>query len=344
MHSGISGETHGGGEFLLLLSEASLKESARGPEKNKLYGDPETDTKDNDGKTARLNAERRQRWYLGTSRQIPKKIAHFWRSNFDREGFLEFVEQRTSLDTRNDWYAVLTANGYSVSHDQVPDLIADLFVTGLDHLLQDNPAIDDKPWDPDLISATAPELATEIPTRQRFADLKSTDIYVDGQDFVAGSFRVRMPATPKVPRKIANQEKKYTEQLTTVLCRESGIDISLEALQDHGGDYLEDFNEARQDYYLADTLRELLKDVSLDGEDEFESIKDEAYHGVRPTYKRNHPSEYERLLATLEQAARISLNKSPVSNTPRLFGMRQRHGIMHMLVNDDKLRWADDNS
>lgn len=344
MHVGASDAHDGGGDFLLNLSEESLIEKVRGPGKNKLYGNLKGIDKDNADAVYRRNADRRQRWYRATSKPIPQGIAKFWRTNFDRDGFLDFIDRRITLDTRNDWYAVFTANGYQSTRDQLSALVADLFVTGLDNLATGNPAIDDKQWNPSLIDATAEELATVVQHKQRFADLKPADIYVDGQDLVVGTFRIRMPGQPTVPQKVSAFERKYTTQLIAVLCAECGIDVSLQALQEHGGDYLEDFEIARLDYYLADVLRELLKDSSLDGEDEFQKIKDDTYDGIRPTYRKRHPSAYERMQATLEQATTVPLTKSHIPETTGLFSSAHRHGIAHMLVNDDRLRWAADDA
>lgn len=336
-------DTHdGGGDFLLQLSESSLKPEARGPGKNKLYGDLRHIDASNAEAIYKRNADRRQRWYKASSKPIPQNIAKFWKRKFDRDGFLDFIERRITLDTKNDWLEIFRANDYPTSKAQLPALIADLFVTGLEHLSSGNPNIDDKPWDPDLINATAKDLATVVQQRQRFSDLKPDDIYVEGNELVVGTYRVQMPQDLPVPKRVTAFERKYTNQLIQLLCQQCGIDATLDSLQKHGGDYLEDFTIARQDYYLADGLRELLKDSSLDGEDEFQKIKDDTYFGVRPTYRKPHASPYERMQATLEQAGTIPLTRSHVPKATGLFHVEHRHGITHMLVNDDRLRWVDD--
>lgn len=336
-------ETHdGGGDFLLILSDSSLKPSKRGPGKSPLYANVEGLDKKDAAKALKRKAEDRQRWYRGTSKQLPREVARFWRTHFHRDGFLNLIDTRINLDVKNDWHAIFEANGYACSRDQLSAMIADLFVTGLGHVAVGIPHIDDKPWNPDLIDATAAELAVEIQQKQRFSELKPTDIYVEGDVLVVGTYRVRMPAPPTVPIRVTNYERKYTDQLLKVLCTECGIDVSLRALQGHGSDYLEDFDTARQAYYLAEGLRELMKDSSLDGEDEFERIKDETFSGVRPVYRKRHPSGYEKMLDTLAQAAKIQLTNSQVPAVTRLFQVEHRHGITHMLVNDERLTWVKD--
>lgn len=162
MHCAITGTDDGGGDFLLQLSEESLKKNVRGPGRNKLYGDLKGINADNEDAVYKRNAETRQRWYKDTHQPIPRRIAKFWRSNFDRASFLDFVERRISIETRHDWYAVFTANGYECASDEISVLIADLFVTGLEHLASGDRSIDDIPWNPDLIDATAPDLAKAV--------------------------------------------------------------------------------------------------------------------------------------------------------------------------------------
>lgn len=343
MHVTVSDTHDGGGDFLLSLSEASLVPEKRGPGRNKLYGDLKGLDPSNEEVVLKRHAARRQRWYRSSSKRLPKTIARFWRSNFDREGFLDFVETRINFDVRNDWHAIFEANGYRCSRDQLSAKIADLFVEGLVHVAEGSPKIDDKSWNPSLIDATAADLAVEVPEKQNFADLKPADIYVEGNTLVVGTYRIQMPADKPVPQRVTNYERKYTDQLLKVLCTECGIDVTLKALREHGGDYLEDFDSARQAYYLAESLRELMKDSSLDGEKEFKKIKDETYTGVRPTYRKRHDSGYEKMQATLEQASTIPLTKSHVPAATGLFHVEHRHGITHMLVNDERLKWVDDD-
>lgn len=85
-----------------------------------------------------------------------------------------------------------------------------------------------------------------------------------------------------------------------------------------------------------------MKDSSLDGEDEFQKIKDDTYSGIRPTYRQHHATPYEKMLKTLEQAGRVALTRSHVPQTTGLFHTEHRHGITHMLVNDERLKWVED--
>lgn len=257
---------------------------------------------------------------------------------------MSYVDRQIKIGVRQDWLPILRANGYDVSITTLPETLADLFTTGLANLAEGRDLIDDRPWDTSLINATSQEPVKEVLQKQRFADLNPADIYVEGNELVVGAYRVQMPAQKTVPTKPSAFERKYTNQLIRLLCEECGIEVSIDSLRENGGDYLEDFNIARQDYYLADGLREVMKDSSLDGEAEFEKIKDDTYSGVRPTHRKKHASPYERMQATLEQAANVPLTKSHVPEATGLFHTEHRHGITHMLVNDERLKWVDDDN
>ncbi|MBS6101335.1 MULTISPECIES: ABC-three component system protein [Actinomycetaceae] len=344
LHVGAADADDGGGHFLLTLSDESLTDDKRGPGLNLLYGKPKDLLGHNDEKSYAHYAERRQRWYTATTRPMPAYIAKFWHANFDREGFMSYVDRQIKIGVRQDWLPILRANGYDVSITTLPETLADLFTTGLANLAEGRDLIDDRPWDTSLINATSQEPVKEVLQKQRFADLKPADIYVEGNELVVGAYRVQMPAQKTVPTKPSAFERKYTNQLIRLLCEECGIEVSIDSLRENGGDYLEDFNIARQDYYLADGLREVMKDSSLDGEAEFEKIKDDTYSGVRPTHRKKHASPYERMQATLEQAANVPLTKSHVPEATGLFHTEHRHGITHMLVNDERLKWVDDDN
>lgn len=340
-HAMDLGVSESGGDFLLTLSDASLKPAFRGPGKNKLYGDFTQGDAELDASQSRSARDRRQRWFMGTTRNLPKDKARFWKSKYDRESLIEFLDRRAEFDPRKDWGAVLRANGYEVAAGRASEKIADLLLTGLENLQGGNPNIDDKPWDPSLANATAEELAIECDVQPRISDLGPGDITVEGDVLILGGYRVNIPRNPKIPRTVAIREREYTTQIAAVLCAEAGIEGGVDAVRNHGGVFLEDFDVARRCYYLADVVRQLLKDTAVDGEEEFNKIKEDAYSGVRPTYRANHVSPYEKMNATLIEAVNVPLTQSHISSTTGLFGSTQRQGVVHMLVNDKKLRWVE---
>lgn len=79
MHFSAANTHDGGGDFLLLLSEETLNENARGSGRNKLYGDLSKCAEDKKDEFFRRQAETRQRWYTSSRRITDEQCENFLR-------------------------------------------------------------------------------------------------------------------------------------------------------------------------------------------------------------------------------------------------------------------------
>lgn len=330
-------DQEGGGQFLLQLSDMTIKREFQGPGKNKLYPpDPSTRTK----KQQKNDRDLRQKWFTGAKRQIPQACAQFWLRNFDQERCLDFLDRHLSTQPVGNYRAILEHNGYRVTRGSESEVLCDLLFTGLTNQSSGKP-INDRDWDPQLISATAGELAQPIAARPRISELGPDQIKVVGRTLHLGDYTIPL-VEQSVPEQLEREEAEYTRQLIQVLCTKRELKPILSELRNAGGDELDDFDFARECYYLAESLRMTLIRASLDGEAEFTRIKDDMYAALRPTHRRQYASDFDRMQATLEQANMAQLSQSHITNTQGLFSNQQRQGTTHMLVNDKKLRWVDD--
>lgn len=327
----------GGGQFLLQLSDMTIKKEFRGPAKNKLYPpDPSIRTK----KQQKNDRDLRQKWFTGNGRQIPQDRAKFWLREFDTESCLEFLDRHLSTQSLDNYRAILLHNGFQVTRGNESTILCDLLFTGLSNQSAGKP-INDRAWDPQLINATAEELAKPMAARPRISDLGPDQIKVIGRTLHLGDYTIPL-VERSVPEQVEREEAEYTRQLIQVLCTKRQLKPVLSELRNAGGDELDDFDFARECYYLAESLRMTLIRASLDGEAEFTRIKDDMYAALRPTHRRRYDSDFDRMQATLEQANMAQLSQSHITNTQGLFSNQQRQGTTHMLVNEKKLRWVDD--
>ncbi|MGV9196382.1 ABC-three component system protein [Arcanobacterium canis] len=327
----------GGGEFLLTLSDASLQDEKRGSETNLLYRPDKPQETPAQRKSSR---DARQRWYTGADRQLPKNIARFWRRNFDSDSCMEFLDRRIPQTLRSDYREVLANNGFDVALAEVIPTLKDLLITGLEQRDSLQP-IADRAWDSSLISATAPQMAVDYVAKPKISELSPDQIKVVGRTLHLGDFRIELVQSA-VPEKLHGSEGTYTDQLIRVLCGRLGIRELHSELENAGGQDYQMFQYARQCFYLAESLRMTLINGSVDGEEEFQRIKDDLYAALLPTYMRPHADAYTKLWATLEQANQAQLNVSHLTNTQGLFSNQQRQGATHMLVNDKRIKWVDD--
>lgn len=103
--------------------------------------------------------------------------------------------------------------------------------------------------------------------------------------------------------------------------------------------YRRHFAEQRKAYYSAESVHRSVREICADGEQQFNSLKDDAYDGIEPTYyDDNYATGYDRLRAVLEKITSTTLTKSALVNIIGLISNLEKKGICHMLVNDERIR------
>ena len=98
--------------------------------------------------------------------------------------------------------------------------------------------------------------------------------------------------------------------------------------------YAENYKEQRMAYYSAVSIERSVRDIFDDGEDEFDKLKDDAWHGINTTYWKDYDDGYARLNAVLEKITSTTLDSSVLSQMRNLIGNLEKKGICHILVND----------
>lgn len=329
----------GGGRFLLTLTDASVKKDFRGPGKNKFYGP--FGKKDMPAeKREQSDADRRQRMF-NDAKNITVKLARFWSTHFDREGFYEFVQRRIEFGRTKDIGAILEANGYPGKRDVVIDTLQDLLLTGLDNRTHKIYEINGRPWNSSLYDATLPD-KTEIPTKKRFSELRADEIFVVGNQYLSvGGYEVQLPKQSKIPAGIKPSERKYIKALYEVYSEYTGEDVDITYIETHPDEeWVEVFNDHRREYFDADALRNLLNEASLDGEEEFEKIKADIYEAIKATIRKRFDTGYDRLQETMTRIGEAKLMASHVTTTSGLFKITHRKGVCHILVNAGRFKWV----
>ena len=98
--------------------------------------------------------------------------------------------------------------------------------------------------------------------------------------------------------------------------------------------YAQNYKEQRMAYYSAVSIERSVRDIFDDGEDEFDRLKGDAWHGINTTYWKDYEDGYTRLNAVLEKITSTSLDSSVLSQMRNLIGNLEKKGICHILVND----------
>jgi len=157
------------------------------------------------------------------------------------------------------------------------------------------------------------------------------------------SFIDRLPApkqkTP--PKQLLKEEQPYISQLYAAYGDKEGIQNFCEAHLAQYGEYNEDRDDRRIDYFAADSIRQSIRELDSDGcTNQFTVLKDETWAGVKNTARKSYPNGYEKMLSVMEQAAVIQVTQYTLSRSPNWISNRIKMGVCHFLVNDNILKWV----
>jgi hypothetical protein len=161
-------------------------------------------------------------------------------------------------------------------------------------------------------------------------DHRSTPVHA--QRFGGGL--AKRPTAEKPPATVAPAESPYVTQLLGAYGEHTGTTIANPAalsppkLKDH-------FRRQREAFYEAESLRVFARDTVPPGT--FESLQDDIFTGVIDTHDADHADGYQKICAVTKAAkeVQITANALIACTNPK-----DRDGICHQLVNDERLRWT----
>lgn len=164
-------------------------------------------------------------------------------------------------------------------------------------------------------------------------DLKDTPMY---PVFFGGGLSKPRPEGAPPPARIADTELPYISRLVEAYDEHSddGIDghVAAMAHERYGGH----LRESRRDFYTAEALRQFSKDV-LVAPDDFDSLCEQLYDGVKNTIFKDFQTGYDRVLAVAEQASTVQFDDHPLAGDVRT---GDRTGMCHQLANDGRVEWV----
>lgn len=156
-----------------------------------------------------------------------------------------------------------------------------------------------------------------------------------------GEYSTAAAARCKVPDEVQDEELAYVTPLLEAYCEQQfkdGIPVTVTDIPDRLARH---FQDQRKAFYSAEWLRETSWNCFHDGQAVFEIWLDNMYAGVSDTQLRAYSSAVERLLATLEQATQVQLDRIPLAQVVDLIDVWVRKGSCHELAAQQKLRWTD---
>lgn len=143
------------------------------------------------------------------------------------------------------------------------------------------------------------------------------------------------PHPDKPPETPAKTESRYIRQLLDAYGEQLGTALNDTVALDTHATIKRDFLRQRERFYHAEALRNFARDTVPEGT--FAALQEEVCHGVIDVCEGHHPDGFERMRATLTQAAALSLTANALSSVTK---KQDCQGICHQLANDDRLTWV----
>jgi hypothetical protein len=164
---------------------------------------------------------------------------------------------------------------------------------------------------------------------QLVADHRATPIH-------AARFGGGLPprsAAGKPPTAVAPGESRYVTQLLGAYSEHTSTSVTDQStipqqkLKDH-------FRRQREAFYEAEALRVFARDNVPAGT--FESLQNDIYDGVIDAHDQTHTDGYQKVCAVTQSAQQLQITANALITCTN---PKDRHGICHQLVNEERLWW-----
>lgn len=150
----------------------------------------------------------------------------------------------------------------------------------------------------------------------------------------------KAPAVPEEPDETL--ESGYVTQLYAAFGQH--LKKAVKGTCDLPGEFQMEFAEQRRYFYDAEGVRLNIREVFEHGSEEFSALKDDLYDGVCDTCRDpSHVDGLARMRATLRDASHFDINGSVLVEFPALIRAAHKKGMCHMLVNDKRLKWVNND-
>lgn len=140
------------------------------------------------------------------------------------------------------------------------------------------------------------------------------------------------------PEDTVSLDHRYIRHLLSVYAQSIGEDQkSLDlSLLNKNESIRKNFQRQRERFYHAESLRNFSRDTVPPGV--FEALQNDILNGVIEVCEFPHECGMDRLSKTLSQAANVVISANPLASVTH---MRDKQGMCHQLVNDNKLNWSN---
>ena len=243
---------------------------------------------------------------------MPITDAKLLKSKITAENFRDVYEAADLTDEAEQLLIdAFGAKGYKLDGVDLPQELADLFA----QLLQERSEVN-KP-----------------------GSIRNAVFISDGEIKVGGRV-YKLPPALYVPTLPVEKENEYISALLSVYSQKTTKTITSLSDLEEFPEYQTEIQIHREDFYSAESVLHKVRKFFYDAESEFNTLKNEMFDSIKLFTNRRITDSYDKLSKTMDMVVILTLSKSYFS-TPgnTIVGNGEKRGVVHMLVNDGKVRW-----
>ena len=264
-------------------------------------------------------------------RDIPESVLRAVHANPDKSRFLEAAAE-LPFDARKNLCADLAKYGVNCTTNNVDETCAEIFCSIIKAELQKLPGAQI-----DLFEGRneVGEVVPPVPIQPAR--------FVDGAVYLPGGDVIKLHPSLKPHGDINEATLPYIHALCEVYAEQLAKDVTPKTTGELPEKLQRHLELQRQAYFDAKSIERSVRDAFVDGERQFDALKDDAYDGIEMVYfDENHETGYDRLQEVLKKITSTELTKSNLINIKGFITNKTRKGVCHILVDDARIKsWVN---
>lgn len=264
-------------------------------------------------------------------RDIPESVLRVVHANLDKSRFLEAAAD-IPFDARKNLCADLSQYGVDCTTDNVDETCAEIFCSIIKAELRKLPGVEI-----DLFEGRneVGEVVPPVPIHPAR--------YADGAVYLPGGDVIKLHPSLKPHGDINEATLPYIHALCEVYAERLAKDVTPKTTGELPEKLQRHLELQRQAYFDAKSIERSVRDAFVDGERQFDALKDDAYDGIEMVYfDEDHETGYVRLQEVLKKITSTELAKSNLINIKGFITNKTRKGICHILVDDARINsWVN---
>ena len=264
-------------------------------------------------------------------RDIPESVLRAVHANLDKSRFLEAAAD-IPFDARKNLCTDLSQYRVDCTTDNVDETCAEIFCSIIKAELQKLPGAQIDLFEGrNEVGEAVPPVPIQ-PAR-----------FVDGAVYLPDGDVIKLSVALKPYKNINEATLPYIHALCDVYTERLAKEVTPKTTGELPEKLQRHLELQRQAYFDAKSIERSVRDAFVDGERQFDALKDDAYDGIEMVYfDENHETGYDRLQEVLKKITSTELAKSNLVNIKGFITNKTRKGICHILVDDARIKsWVN---